>query len=69
MISRALFFKQVKPGFTNYQPRGLAKQILNFKQNQKLKNDLTTFKNLHFSNFEKKSKIKKIPKIPDLFKI
>ena len=59
-------FKQVKAGFTNYQPRGLAKQILNFKQNQKLKNDLTTFKNLHFLNFEKNLKLKKIQ---DLFKI
>ena len=58
--------EQVKPGFTNYQPRGLAKQILNFKQNEKLKNNLTTFKNLHFLILKKKSKIKKIP---DLFKI
>ena len=36
--------KQVKPGFTNYQPRGLVKQILEFKQNKKFKNSEIFFK-------------------------
>ena len=36
--------EQVKPGFTNYQPRGLVKQILEFKQNKKFKNSEIFFK-------------------------
>ena len=46
-VFRYLKFEQVKPGFTNYQPRGLGKQILNFKPNQKLT------KICIFLNFEK----------------
>ena len=46
-------FKQVKPGYTNYQPRGLAKRICNF-----------FFKNYKFETFQKfKKSFKKMPKI------
>ena len=42
-FTNLLIYQQVKPGFTNYQPRGLVKQILEFKQNKKFKNSENFF--------------------------
>ena len=52
------FLKQVKPGFTNYQPRGLANQIWYFKQS-KTRKWFKDFQKFTFWNFEKIQNSKK----------
>ena len=51
MINYKKQTKQVKPGFTNYQPRGLA--IWNYKNKtiQRLGNFLNNFQQISFANF------------------
>ena len=63
MIIAVLYSKQVKPGFTNYLPRGLAQKIESFQSKA-----LKIFKK-PFNNIQKcpKKKFQKIWKMGEIF--